>query len=299
MTAKLTPMKWFVILLIIAVGLALGLPPDPESLRQLHISSLEYRIAILSLLIPYTIIWYAGFYAFAKLREYSKPLGGTTDGEAFRKITFGMGILAFGLIVPTIITLILGNIAAHHVGFEPAATIIDNYITLLLPLLSLFIIGNGTRILVRSVRGWSKKAGLRWFSPWFILLCVFFMHLTFNNYYVHNSYHLNLYVLMVTFVTPYLYAWLLGFLCAYELRLYARYVKGVLYKRALKRFSSGIAFTIGGSIAVQFVNVTLASRFNRSLGSLLIIEYILLIVVAIGLVLMALATKQLKKIEEV
>jgi len=67
-------MTWFVILVVVAVGLALGLQPDPEAVRQLHTTETAYRLAIAALLVPYILIWYTGFYTFAKLQEYSRPL---------------------------------------------------------------------------------------------------------------------------------------------------------------------------------------------------------------------------------
>jgi len=105
-------------------------------------------------------------------------------------------------------------------------------------------------------------------------------------------------VLVVTYIVPYLYGWMVGLLSAYELRTYANNVKGVLYRSAVGQFATGIAVTVLGSIAIQFINITLAKRVGGSLGMVLLINYVLLAVVAVGLVMMALGTKKLKRIEE-
>src|SRR5690242_19548072 len=102
MRVRITPITWFVILSLIAIGLALGLPPDPHTVKQLHTTATTYHLAVAVLLIPYVIIWYASFYAFAKLQEYSRPLKKSRDGSAFHTITLGMGTLAISLVVPTI-----------------------------------------------------------------------------------------------------------------------------------------------------------------------------------------------------
>lgn len=297
MRFRLTPMTWFVLLTLIAVGLALGLPPDPHSVQQLNTSETTFRLAVAALLIPYILIWYASFYAFAKLKEYSEPLKGAKDGAAFHKITIGMGTLAFALVVPTIISLALNNIAMHDPSFKSAAIVIVNYVGLIPGMLAFLLIYNGARMLLRTTREGAQRLDLRWHAPWFLLLSVTFAHLTIKNHYQQDPYHLSLWLLVITFIVPYLYGWMVGLLSAYELNWYAKTVKGSLYRQAIRRFANGIAITILGSIAIQFINVTLAHQV-KNLGVILLIDYALLILVGTGLAFMALGTKKLKRIEE-
>jgi hypothetical protein len=65
------------------------------------------------------------------------------------------------------------------------------------------------------------------------------------------------------------------------------------------RISKGIFITMVGAIAIQFVTVTWLQREDKSLGAVLLVDYLLLVTVAVGLLLMALGTKKLKRIEEV
>lgn len=293
-------MVWFVILSVITGGLALGLPPNPQTLQQLHISSVAYRIAILALLIPYGIIWYAGFYAFAKLKEYVHTIKAFEDGKAFRKITIGMGVLAFGLIIPTAISLILQTITIHHPGFKPASIIISNYMAIVVVLITFIYISSGARLLSSLTKNKLGLFGVRMFALLFISLAVVFTYLVLHYQARHaDVYYLDTPLLIITFIIPYLYAWYMALLSAYELGLYARHAKGLLYRQALRFFSHGIVVTIVGSIAIQFVNNTFAAKAKHSLGAILVLEYILLAIVAIGLILMALGTKKLKRIEEV
>jgi hypothetical protein len=291
-------MRWCLVLTLITIGLALGLPPDPAAVQQLHTSASAYRLAVAALLIPYIVIWYVSFYAFAKLREYSKPLKDSKDGLAFHKITVGMGIIAFSLIIPTAISLILNSVAAHNPSFKAASIIINNYLGLFPGLLGFLFLYNGARMLLRTTRQGMHRFDIRWHAPWFLLLSVMFTHLAIENYYRWHPYHLGLFLLIITFIVPYLFGWLVGLLCAYELNWYAKTVKGLLYRQGIRRFANGIAITILASIAIQFVNITLAERLEKSLGNLLLAEYGLLIIVAVGLILMALGTKKLKRIEE-
>lgn len=293
-------MVWFVILAVITAGLALGLPPDPHTLHQLHVSNVGYRVAILVVLVPYGIIWYTAFYAFAKLQEYARVIKGSEDGIAFRRIMFGMGILAFSLVVPTLISLILGNIAIHHPGFKPSSVIIGNYLSLM-PLVAFIVMSRGTHMLTRFSEGRPGLLGVYLFELLFIVLSVFFAYLV-NHFNVHhaNIYYLNKALLLSTFVVPYLFGWFAALLSAFEFWLYAKHTKGLLYKQSLRFLAYGITVVISGSIAIQFVdNTFIAAKVSQSLSSLLIFEYFLLAIIAVGLILMAMGTNKLKKIEEV
>lgn len=300
MRLRSSPLTWFAILSLIAIGLALGLPPSPHTVSQLHTTPAALRLAVALLLIPYVTIWYASFYAFARLQEYTKPLKNTKDGAAFHKITIGMGILAFSLVVPTIISLILNYIAAHHPSFKPAAVIIINYLGLYPGMIAFLMLFNGARLLIRSVSEKIKNFDIRWHSPWFLLLAVGFSHLTIENMYKYHPYHLhNIWLLIITFIIPYLYGWMVGLLGAYYLHVYAQSVSGLLYRKAVKQFAKGIAVVTMASIAIQFVNITIAQRINHSLRMVLLVDYILLAIIIIGLALMALGTKKLKSIEDI
>jgi hypothetical protein len=298
---KLTPMVWFLILAVITAGLALGLPPDPQMLQRLHISSVSYRLAVLVLLVPYGIIWYAAFYAYAKLKEYARAIKGSEDGKAFRKIMVGMGLLAFGLVIPTTVSLVLKNIASHNHGFRPAAVIVSNYVSIALVLAAFTAMSNGTRLLTNVGRSRSGLYGPRLFALSFLVLSVVFTHLVLQYHARHPyAYYLNTFFLIATFVIPYLFIWFMALLSAYEFGLYAKHTKGLLYCRALRQLSYGITVVIAGSVAAQFIeNTFVAVKANRSLGLLLLVEYVLLAIIAFGLVLMALGTNKLKKIEEV
>jgi hypothetical protein len=298
---KLTPMVWFSILAVIAVGLAIGLPPGVQSQHQLHISSFAYRLAVLVLLVPYGIIWYTAFYAYAKLKEYVSAIDGSEDGRAFRRIMKGIGFLAFGLIVPTIVSLIFQFIVNHHPGFQPAAKVMDIYLGLLVLLVSFTIIGNGTRRLTNIKNSRPGLTVMRVFILIFISLSVAFTYLVLKYHTAHpHVYYLNTALLIITFIIPYLFSWFVGLLSAYEFRLYARLASGVIYRKALRQLSQGILVTIIGDVVIQFLeNTVIVDKADRSIGLLLVLEYILLLIVAAGLSLIALGTKKLKKIEEV
>jgi len=160
-----------------------------------------------------------------------------------------MGVLAFGLVIPTIISLILTNIAIHQPSFKVPATIINNYLGLFPGLIAFLLLYNGALKLVGTVRDKTRKLDLRWHAPWFLFLGVAFTYLTLQNRYRFHPYHLPVWLLVTTIIVPYIYGWMVGLLSTYELRTYAHTVKGLLYKEAVKQFASGIAVAIIASIA--------------------------------------------------
>lgn len=295
---RITPTQWFGILLVVTIVLALGLPPDPQQLRELHTSPGGYRLATLALLVPYTITWYAGFYVFIKVRDYTHFLKDSAEGRAFHDLTRGLGVLALGLVIPTISSLILGYLAQTNPGFTTSAAVLSRYVSIVFPLTALWFISNGSCLLVDTIEVRPTLNGIRGFGAAFIVLSSVYTYLVVHNYEVnHNPYHLNVVLLILTIIGPYLLIWFLGLLSAYQLRIYARRTKGLLYKKALQYVATGLAIVVGGSITIQFINSTFGAR-QSSLGLLLVINYLFLLLVSAGLILMAFGAKQLQKIEE-
>jgi hypothetical protein len=299
---KFSPMKWFAVLFIIVCVLSIALPPDPQTLKNFHLTSTSYHFVIILLLLPEALLWYAIFYTYSKLLEYSRFLKGSKEDKAFNLISLGMGVLAYGLIIPSIISPILNFVVSHHEGFRAAATIINHYMTLMVSVVSFSILRTGSHNLIGS-DGKAKRGSLwsmRTLILSFIVLAVIYSYTT-----IHirrtggNPYYLGLIPLMFTIIIPYLYAWFEGLACAYNFMLYSKNIKGFLYKKAFFQLSIGLAITIAGFIFIQFITSTLGVNTNKTLDYILVLIYILLGVLIIGLGIMALGAKKLKKIEEV
>ena len=211
----------------------------------------------------------------------------------------GMGVLAFGLVIPTAISLIMGAVVSHHHRFKPSSVIINNYLGLLVALVAFVYINNGSHLLTKLGKNRPRLVGLRLFALLFITLGAIFTSLVVNYHVKHSQvYYLNTPLLIITFIIPTLFAWFVAILSAYEFGMYAKFIKGSLYRTALRQFSRGIIIVISGSVASEFVDNTFAAKVSNSLGSLLLAEYMLLAIIAVGLIVMALGAKKLKKIEE-
>lgn len=297
---KSPALKWYCILIVLASALALILPPSQEILHTFNMHPATYKTVVLTLILPFGLIWFSAFYAYDSLDKYVSTVQDTREGEAFMKIADGVRILAWGLAIPMILSILLAALEGAVPGFHPARIVIDNYVALLVTLVGFTLISSGTRQLTESVRARPSQIGTRLLIGGFIIIGVVFTYFV-----VHNqagnyaAYYLPTFFLLITFVAPYLYSWMVGIVGAYELRLYSQKTKGVLYQRALVWLAGGITIVVLGSILVQYLDGILAGRAYISLMSLLLTIYGQLIVQGAGFALVVYGAKQLKKIEEV
>jgi hypothetical protein len=296
---KLTPMVWYSILLVTAALLALVLPPNPETLADLQISASGYRLALAVLIIPYAALWYAGFYVYAKVQEYSHYVHKSKEGEAFRRISRGLGILAFGLVVPLMLDLAIGFAAQKQPVFSTLSKLGHHYYTLLFMLVAITYISDGSDRLVERIKVRARMGSIRWFAVVFVLLSTIYSYLVLHNYRVNqNPYDVGLALILLTIIAPHLYVWFLGISSALELNLYAVHVQGLIYQRALALFAKGIVVVITGAIASQFIESTVAVH-QSNIWYVLLYEFLPLLLLIIGFGLMAAGAKKLKRIEEV
>jgi hypothetical protein len=300
MIKKPSTFTWYAILLVVAVGLGLIVPPASSTLRELHISLTEYKLAISTLILPYALIWFSAFYAYNRLEVYAHQIRQTKEGRAFKSIADGTRVLAWGLALTTLIGIISESISSSHPGFMPAQRVINNYIAILVPLIGFTLIGNGTRALNVLGKLRPSLTGTRVLVLVFLFIGVAFTYLVINNSAKQqNPYYLSLFLLFVTFIVPYLYAWFIGLLSANEIRLYAQFVKGIIYKRALIQLAGGLTLVISGSIVSQFINSVFITKHSIALGSAFLLTYFIVVLEAFGYGLIAYAVRSLKRIEEV
>jgi hypothetical protein len=91
----------------------------------------------------------------------------------------------------------------------------------------------------------------------------------------------------------------MGLLAAYEIYVFSKHTKGLLYKRALNSLAAGITIAIMTSIVLQYIASDTTHIRKITFNALLLGVYLLLTVYAAGFGLIALGAKRLKKIEEV
>lgn len=289
----------YAILILLYFILSLALPASSGYFHDFHLATLQYRVITFTVVLPLAAIWFAAFYADAKMHEYTDLVDGSREGPAYRKMARGIRFMAWGLAVPAILTLLLNTIAVHNHGFEGSAVIISMYLNLLFPLVAFSLIGDGARFLTDITKSRPTHSGTRIMMFLFIILGVLYTYLILHNRHLHaNPYHLSIWPLMFTIIIPGLYIWFSGLLATYEILLFSKKVRGLLYQRAMTFLAVGIAIAILSSVLIQYASTVYAYGVH-TLNSLLVMIYSLLVFEAVGYILIAVGAKRLKRIEEI
>lgn len=287
----------YIACLIIA---ALASPPNPATLNHLHINVPEYHLAIILLLAPYIATAGAAFFASLKLWDYSIHLQGTPEGSAYRKLAEGIAVMAWGFMLPLALRIIVESLTGTYPIRTDLPHILVSYVTLVVPLAGFSLIGSGAHKLADIIKTHISLAGGRRFAILLIILGVSFTYCAMSAYCADESpYDVSLTLLIATIVIPYLYIWVVGLLGAYELLLYARETRGLLYKQALRWLAVGIAVVIIGSIALQFTTNLWTNDTRTSIAGIFIPAYGFIIIQAVGYGCIVRGSYKLNRIEEV
>jgi hypothetical protein len=300
-----------IVYIVVAVAytlLALLLPTDPKTLEQYKLSEFRMDLLQLSLVVPVLAIWFAAFYGYDKFSHYARTIAKSKDGNAFRFIANGLGVLAFGLAINAILGSILNYLILESPRLTASLTIVRNYSSMLMYLIAFWLIRKGTQELL-AITPRSKNANRRGSALTMLSssLAVLYTFLIFQNPNrqipdgpaVRATYYLPDWLILLTIILPYLYIWMLGFQAVINIYIYMKSVKGVLYRQMLELLAKGLAGIILISIILQLL-VNFGSLFrSMALGPLLLIVYLLVAGIAVGFIYVAAGAKRLQKIEDV
>ncbi len=298
-------MQHYAVLAFSFLLLVFLLPANAKALHDYHLSILQYRIILFAVGIPLLFAWLVAFYGYSKLEEYAYIIRKSPESGAFDNLARGCKWLAWSLSVPVIISLLTSAIANQWNGFSAAAVIIANYSYLIFPLVGFSIIGLASRELISKAKIQFSAISARWIMLLFVIGGALYCYLTFRRFdpgslgSTNNPYHLPFWLALITVITPYLYAWFIGLLASYEIALYSKQVRGVLYRQALHLMLAGLISVILGSIALQYIRSLQPTAGHLSINYRLLFIIILYVVDGIGFALLAIGAARLKKIEEV
>lgn len=299
------PTSAWIAVVLLYVFLIFLLPANRPTMEAHNLTPLGYRIVFLSLTLPSILTWLVAFWSYFKLYVYSNIIKESSEGAPFTMLTKGAAWLAWSLPLSAITGIILTGIANKWEVFRPAGIILGNYVNLLLPLIAFTIIGGASRRLISQAGLRLSDFSSRSIMLLFVLAGVSYSFLTFrwfdltNASSTNNPFYMPLWLTLLTIIIPYLYTWFIGLLAAYELTLYSRNSKGLLYKKAVRYLSLGLVIVIVSSISLQYLT-TASPRFGDITFDLrLLAAWVLRLLRCGGFVLITLGAVQLKKIEEV
>ncbi len=281
------------------------LPANDATRQTYHLSAFEYHIVSFIVALPTLAVWLAAFIGYAQLRNYAVSIRKTPEGIYFDQLAEGVTWLAWSLPVSVIVPYTLNAIANSHPGFHAGAIIISDYISLLLPLVAFSVIAAASRGLLSTVKVRLSLVNTRVLILSFLLLGVLYCFFTFRHFDLtslgssHNSYFLPIWLIVLTVTVPYLYAWFMGILASFEITLFRRHVRGVLYKQPLGLVVGGLLTVILSSVALQYIASVDPGTGHLLLNFRLILVLLFRMIGGGGFVLIALGANRLRKIEEV
>jgi hypothetical protein len=303
--STLRTMQFCSVMAVLYIGLIFVLPVNHATMQHYNLSALEYRIATAAIALPTIAVWFAAFWGYAKLREYSQAIAKTAEGPHFAKLGIGCIWLAWSLPLTSIVSSVLNGIGNRWQGFHPSAIIITNYVALIIPLIAFVIIGLAARDMLGKSRLNLDIPTARLTMVLFLAGGLLYCFLVFRSLDLtslgstHNSYFLPAWLMIVSVIIPYLYAWCIGLLAAYEIMVFSVNTPGLLYRRALLYLVTGLVAVILSSIALQYINSVVPRNGELLLNYRLLLTLAVRVVSGIGFLTLAIGASRLKKIEEV
>lgn len=298
-------LQHYIWLAIFYVALIFLLPANNATRHTYNFSAIEYHVVSFIVALPVLAVWLAAFIGYAQLRAYAASIRKTPEGIYFDQLAEGVTWLAWSLPVSVIVPYVLNAIANSHPGFHASARIISDYIVLILPLIAFSVIAAASRGLLATVKIKLTLVNARLIIIGFLLLGVLYCFFTFRHFDLtslgssQNPYFLPVWLMVLTITIPYLYAWFLGILAAFELTLFRRHVRGVLYRQPLGLVVGGLLTVILSSVALQYIAGVAPGVGHLLLNFRLMFIMLFRVIGGGGFVLIALGANRLRKIEEV
>jgi hypothetical protein len=292
---------WAGVWAVIYLLLVIFLPTNSPTISEYNLSDGEYRIFTIFTGLPIVMVWFMAFFGYASLSEYAEKVDGTKEGNAFGAIAIGLKWLAWALPIIVCANILLGGIAKIHQSFLSGGLIISHYIYLVIALIAFTSMSNGSRGLREIVNKIPSKVAIRVMVIFLILISVAFCTVTLDivDNVRPNPYRLPLWLILLTIIIPYLYAWLMGFFAVFEITEYRRTVRGLFYRNALRLIAYGATCVIIASVVLQYMTSSSPYLRRIQLGWPMLMMYATLMVFVVGFILVAVGASRLKKLEEV
>lgn len=293
----------FMLLTVAYLVVTFATPVDQATLHRYRISTGNVSVLLITIALPYIIIWYMALIGYVRLRDYSQAIKGTKDGAALYQVS--RGILWLALWLP--VAAVVGAVTSYAYHKHPAATAhmvwINNYVNLALLFPAFWYCYQGSKQLIKLVRQPERMllGGVIAYTVFAVLYTFLTLHDSSRQVPQHGvsvaTYYLHDWLIVVTIIIPRLVEWLFGLQAAYNLYVYQTKVKGTIYKEALYSLSTGLSGIVIIIIILRCLQ-SLSGQLNKqSLGILLLIIYVLLGLIAAGYAMIARGAKSLKRIE--
>lgn len=268
--------------------------------QQGNIKLLSYTVSV-----PQTIIWVVAFYGFIKIREYSNSIGDTVDGEGFSRISKGLGILSFGLPLDSLIATLFGYYLADNPQNKDELDFLNLFFFTLITFIFSYYTFKGSKVLANLAKEKENLyrnifSGIAFFGLIISLVVIYInpngLTETVNGEERYTSIGLLLATLRGGIQ---LFGWYMGIMTAVFMSEYGLYVRGIIYKNALKFVVWGLTLIVSSNIVIRILSTFEVDLEGRSLFFIVISINSVLTLLMIGYGFVAYGAKKLKKIEDI
>jgi hypothetical protein len=282
-------------------------PVDQATTDRRHLSLAQARFIGLSFALPMIIVWFVALFCSFALFEYSRKIKKSADGKVLAKLAFGVQLIAWYLPLRAIIKIVLNYIASRYPSLLNAANDIITYVNLVVPLIAFVIISRATFELGRLAKIKHSLRAIYGLGLTTIILGVGYCFASFrvedtiaqSNWLITPQTALSLPVRTLTIVIPTIFMWFIGLVAVYQIHLYQKQVKGIVYRQLWHLLSMGLIAVILLSIAIQFITVTAASLQSLPFAAVMVIAYCLLLLFGLAFIMMARGVRQINKLDEI
>lgn len=297
--------RYYFFWIILYLSLVLLLPANKIVMSNYNLSSGQYHMLLLFVVLPYIGIWFAAFHGYGTIRKYSNLIRNTPEGPNFQTLSNGFTWLAWSLPIAAVSSLLQNSYANSNAGFGGASIIVNDYLALLLPLIGFILIRKSSHRLLSAAKLSINKSVASMIGAGFAVLGVAYCYLTYRHLDLssisntNNPYNLPNWLVLTSLTIPFLASWFIGLIAAFEIFIYSKASTGLLYRRALMLLAFGVLAVIISLVVLEYLTVVSPHRGFLSLNYQLVITYAIRIFSAIGYVLIVVGAHRLKRIEEV
>ena len=282
--------------------------PAQQAIARYGITITQGNILRATVLVPQLVAWLAAVFAVTRFKRYAFMLRGSAEHTAFKYLSISLTLLMLVLIVPSFINVY----ASYYPEVEmvqKVIVIVRTYFTILLYFGAFWFLFKGGVLLNKTIE--FDPLPLRKLRTALIVimaaLTTLYVWAIFHNAYrtvtdnplIRPTYFLPDWLIVLTVLIPYLIVWTIGGLAIVEIRLFARQVSGVVYRKAFNLVSYGAFTIISFAIGLQLLSQAALAFSYSSLKLILLIVYALLLLIAVGYGLLARGARALTAIEEV
>lgn len=300
-----TTLIFFGLAIIYVLGTVLP-SPDTSTLKKYDITATQLRVLIITIVLPYVIIWTLSLIAYLRFRAYSRSIRNDKDGEAWHEVTKGILWIALSLPIFSTVNTLSSLLYRQTPSWTSNLVRFDVYLAMIVMAIGIWYVYKGSGKLLSLVHKYRFQTSLTLVLG-FIAFAVVYTFMTLNDparsvptgAIERATYYEPDWAILLTITIPRLLMWFLGLQALYNITVYFAKTRGKIYKSALVNLAQGLGIILGATIFLRVLQTLNSVLAVSGLGLMLVIIYLLLVALGIGYFLLDRGARKLEILEKV